>query len=64
MIRNVRRDNEFSLSDQKPETMTIANKRSKMENQQPTISAKSLGTNKHLIQHFFGGKGISVVRHG
>ena len=35
LIENVRTDSEFSLSDHKPKTMTIANKKPKKESQHP-----------------------------
>ena len=46
MIRNVRTDSEFSLSDHKPKTMTIANKWSKVENQQPRKEGKEIDWEK------------------
>ena len=42
MIENVRIDSEFSLSNHKPKTMTIANKKPKMENQQPRKQGKEI----------------------
>lgn len=45
-IRNVRTDNEFSLSDHKPKTMKIASKSSKMENQQSRKQGKRIDWEK------------------
>ena len=46
LIRNVRTGSESSLSDHKPKAMTKANKRSKMENQQPRKEGKRIDSEK------------------
>ena len=46
LIKNVRTDSEFSLSDHKPKTMTIASKKPKMENQQLRRQGKEIDWEK------------------